>query len=102
MSLLERICSLNENTIDLDDAIEMSAMGKVLVDTYTSFKMVAPSQLTDALASLNRLIEQKRNDLLRAKMRDLQGKRAALRTTEEKRAELDRELEALQLQIGKP
>jgi hypothetical protein len=95
--VLEKLRNLNiERMIDLDEAVALFAFGNMVLTSYKDQTLEPPAWLTDNLSVLGKDIKERRRDNLEAALKEALAKKSALRTAEEKRADLDGEIERLQ------
>lgn len=100
--MLEKLRSINIDRMDIDEAIELAAFGKVAATTYGAYEVPVPDWLTDSLKTLDADIKRRRRDALEARLKTLQARKAALRSRDEERADIDAELARLSGVLGQP
>jgi len=96
VNVIERIKAVNNDRIDLDDAIELYALGGIVKTTYDGNQLEAPEALRDGLDGLGKLIKTKRRENLERALKETKARRAALSTAEEKRGREDAEVTRLE------
>ena len=95
MNVIERIKAVNTDRIDLDDAVELYALGGIVKTTYDGNQLEAPEALRDGLDGLGKLIKTKRRDNIERALKEATARRASLSTAEEKRGREDSEITRL-------
>lgn len=98
--MLEKLKNLDVERIDLDEAVELSAIGRVVKDEYEKNGAEAPTWIDDRLREVRREIRARQADMIDKRLREAKARRASLKTTEEKRADLDREIAELEKIAG--
>jgi len=96
MNVIERIKAVNAERIDLDDAVELFALGGIVKTTYDGNQLEAPEALRDGIEGLGKLIKTKRKENLERAYREAKARRASLSTAEEKRGREDSEIARLE------
>lgn len=81
---------------ELDNLIHLRAQGKVLAASYSEFEMETPDWLTSALDTISRGIKSRRSDAIEAELKRTRAQLEALKTSEEKRRDLNAKLERLE------
>lgn len=69
--LMGRLSKLNLNTLELDEAIELSTSAEALRDGYKRHQMSSPVWLDDAIRSLDRYIGDQTRDRMEMELREL-------------------------------
>ena len=95
MNIIERIKAVNTDRLDLDDAIELHALGSTIKVSYDSNQLEAPEALREGLDGLGKLIKTKRRENLERARKEAVARRSALSTAEEKRQREDAEIARL-------
>jgi DNA repair exonuclease SbcCD ATPase subunit len=100
--LLDELKNLDTDRMSLEDAVELSAYGRMVEAEFITLGVGAPEWLPIRLKELRREIRTRRQDLLDKRLREAKNRLQALKPTEERRAEtqaaIDRmEAEAAQL-----
>jgi len=99
--MLNELRNLNTDRMDLDQAIALSAYGRQLESEFASLESPTPEWLTSNLKQLRREIADRMRDELTRRLTEAKSRREALTPAEEKRAALDKEIEALSAKLGK-
>ncbi len=100
MSNLSKLRALDTDRASLDDLVELHAIGRAATLSYQHYSLSTPQWLTDAMERLDKDLQARRKDALLARRRELQNQRDQLRTREERRANIDDELAALERTLG--
>lgn len=100
--MLEKLKALNLDRMDVDEAIELVTFGRVAEKTYSDYQVPSPEWLKDSIAALDGEIKRRRRDMLEARLKEVKARQTALKSREEKKAELDAELERLNAALGTP
>jgi hypothetical protein len=98
--LLERLRNLNIDRIDIDDAIELVTFGRVAETTYSGYQVPTPAWLKDSITALDGEIKSRRRDMLLARQKEIAARLSALKTRDEKKAELEAEQAKLNDALG--
>jgi hypothetical protein len=85
--------------LQLEDLIELSANARMLEAENVANGNPVPEWLTVAGKSLRREIKSRLADQKEKMLRDMKARRASLKTTEEKRAELDKMIADLETEV---
>lgn len=96
MSLQERIKSINLDRLDVDDMIELLSVAESTVKTYESTFMPVPEWLSGGIEMLTEDVKRRRKDTLKKAIEDKKLRLDSLRTTEQKRADLRRQLASME------
>jgi hypothetical protein len=100
MNLLSQLRNLDCDRIDLDDAIALSALGRSVITEYEALGWDTPEWLTVNLKSLRREIRSRIADTIEHTLRAKQARLAALKPAEERRKDLQAEIEDLQKKVA--
>lgn len=100
MSLQERIKSLNTDRMDLDDKVELLAQVTVTEQAYEGVSVPAPDWLVAGKDTLTEEITRSRKDAIKKMISDKKAKLDSLKTADQKRADLRKELAALEKALG--
>lgn len=98
--MLDKLKTLNLERMDLEECIELHAYATNVEVTFKRFEVPVPTYIVDGLDSLARDIRSRREDALKARLKEIKARKAALRTREEQRAELDNEEQRLTQLLG--
>lgn len=85
-----------ENADDLDELVAMAAFGRSLRAEFDAQNIAAPEFVDNSLRSIKREIENRVADRKAARIRELKAQRESLKTAQEKREAIDKELAALE------
>lgn len=98
--MLGTLKNLQIDRIDIDEAIALFGFGKTLSTLYGEFSLPVPEWLDDRLGALKKEIVERRRDYLENRLKEAKARRSALRTAEEKRADVDNEIAELTKALG--
>lgn len=84
----------------VDELIELRAGARVLELEYQAANYEVPEWLKERTVMLDAEIKRLRADTMRKRVRELVAQKSALRTADEKRADVDAELARLQAELG--
>jgi hypothetical protein len=94
--MLERLRTFKADRADFDELVELSALGRILRAEYEGLGGEVPDWVDVALKSVRREAHSRQADAIEARLAKAKLRRAGLATTEEKRAAIDKEIEALE------
>lgn len=97
---LEKLKSFDADRVDMDEMITLSAAARIVVAEYESNKVPVPEWLVDGRTSLTRAIDSRRKDSVAKSLKEKKARREALRSSEEKKADLDKDIAALEAELG--
>lgn len=100
-TVIEKLKNLNVSTYSLEELLELRAMSRLYYDEYKTQKLNPPDWLNNAVVALDGQIHLLVQDELERRLTDAKARRLSLRTPEEKRADLDREIGELEQALGK-
>jgi hypothetical protein len=86
--MLDKFRGLSVEKADLDELIALHSFGLSLKTNYATFGMEIPDWVNDNVSSLVSEIKLRRKDSLQKELRKAELALGALKTAEEKRAEL--------------
>lgn len=92
---LETLKHLDVERLDFDELIALSAFAKLLRAEYESASEV-PEWLDDAGRSLKRDLQARQADATEKRLRELKARRETLKTPDQKRADIDKEIADLE------
>lgn len=95
-TMIEKLKNLVVAKFSLEELIELRANARTIYSEYQTQKVAAPEWLNDAVVSLDREIRSQVHDELARKLSEAKARRSQLRTTEEKRGDLDKEIAELE------
>ena len=95
-SLIMDLKNFNSDGKDLDELVELAAEGRAFRAEYEALQLEVPEWLDNSLKAVRRDIRDRVADSKAARLKELKARRAQLKTTEEKRSELDKEIEKLE------
>ena len=87
---------LPADRLDVADLIGLSAFARIATDEYAKHGLTVPEWVTDKQNLVAREISTRSADAKAARLKDLKARRAALKTAEEKRVDLDAEIAKLE------
>lgn len=93
--MIDQLKRANLDTYDIEQLVELSAIARVMRTEFEATQAEVPSWLDDRTREIRRAISAKQEDVRGARLSELKSRRSALRTTEEKRQELDAEIAKL-------
>jgi hypothetical protein len=91
---------VNARTIDLDEAVALLAFGRMVEAEFKNQGGGPPDWLSSVMTSLTKSIVERREEMLRARLSEVVSRRAALRTAEERRRDLDAEEASIRRLLG--
>jgi transposase-like protein len=97
---IDRLRRLSAEGMDFDDAVSLYADAKTLAATYAEFGATPPAIVTDGIRVLDRAIREKMRDELERKLSAAKARRERLATPAEQRDQAEREIAALEAQLG--
>jgi hypothetical protein len=77
---------------DIDELVALSAFGKQLRSEFEAQKVTVPEYVSDNLNTISREISSRMEDRRATRIRQLKSERESLKTAQEKRAQIDKEL----------
>lgn len=98
--MLEQFKNFNVDAADLDELVALSAFGKQLRGEFEAQKVAVPEYVSDNLNSLAREIDGRMADRRATRVRELRSQRDSLKTAQERRDAIDKELAALGEPVG--
>ena len=93
--MLENFKNFNVDAADLDELVALSAFGKQLRGEFEAQKVAVPEYVSDNLNALAREIDGRMADRRATRVRELKAQRDSLKTAQERRDAIDKELAAL-------
>lgn len=93
--MLQDFKNFNVDAADLDELVALSAFGKQLRGEFEAQKVAVPEYVSDNLNSLAREIDSRMADRRATRIRELKTQRDSLKTAQERRDAIDKELAAL-------
>ena len=96
--MLQDFKSFNVDAADLDELVALSAFGKQLRGEFEAQKVAVPEYVSDNLNSIAREIDSRMADRRATRVRELKAQRDSLKTAQERRDAIDREL----AELGEP
>lgn len=93
--MIERLKNLDIERLDVDEMIAMSAFAKQLSAEYEALALDKPDWLGVKSTELKREINARLGDLRDKRIREIKARLNTLKSAEEKRADLQKELERL-------
>jgi hypothetical protein len=94
-TMLENFKNFNVDAADLDELVALSAFGKQLRGEFEAQKVAVPEYVSDNLNALAREIDGRMADRRATRVRELKAQRDSLKTAQERRDAIDKELAAL-------
>jgi hypothetical protein len=99
-NMLQDFKNFNVDASDLDELVALSAFGKQLRGEFEAQKVAVPEYVSDNLNSLAREIDSRMADRRATRVRELKAQRDSLKTAQERRDAIDKELAALGETVG--
>ena len=94
--MLKELRNLDVDGADLDEAVALLTVGRLVKVTFTENKMEPPEWMIEKLDYLEKHIKAKRIDNITRALKEAQARRAALATAEEKRSKEDAKIAELE------
>jgi len=94
--MLEEFRNFNKDRLDLDDLVTLAAFGRLLRAEYEAEKVDEPEFVNIQLMVLRREIASKMADKRAARLRQIKTQLHGLKTTAERREDLEKELAELE------
>lgn len=98
--MLESFKKFNAEAADLDELIEVAAFGRHFRAEYEALNVPTPEYVDDNLRVIRREIDARLADKRAARVRELKATRDSLKTAQERRDAIDKELAALGETVG--
>ncbi len=98
--ITNRLKQFDMDRADLDDMVEVSCLGKILVAEYAINDLQTPEWLNDTLDRLKTEIAARKRDNLTKALKDAKSRRTALKTAEEKKVDLDATIAELEAKLA--
>jgi len=100
MSLIQALQTMNIDRMDLDEAVELYTRALAMLATYKGKRLVPPDSLEGGIEALDAYIETRRQENIKAALKRARAAKEGLRTVPERRKDVDREIEALEAELG--
>lgn len=97
--MLDEFKTFNKDRLDLDDLVALAAYGRLLRTEYEAQKVDEPEFVDIQLKALRREIASRTDDKREARRRQIKTQLQGLKTTAERKAELEKELGELETEI---
>lgn len=94
--VLEQLKTFSADGMELDGLVELAAAGRSLRAEYEVLQLEVPDELDTGLKAVRREINDRVADRKAARLKELKARRATLKTAEEKRDELDKQIAELE------
>ena len=94
--MLEQFKSFDMDRLDVDELVALAAFGRQLRNEYEALKVAEPEFVDTNLKSLRREIDGRLADRRETRIRELRAQREGLKSAQEKREAIDRELAELE------
>jgi len=95
MSQLSEFQTFNVDAGELDELVELASYGRVLRAEYEALQLEVPTWVNDQLEAIRREVRVRNEDKRLARIREIKSRIDALKSADEKRTELQKELEQL-------
>lgn len=96
---IERIRNFDADKLSLDEIVELAAFARVFREEYEKNGGEVPTWLSDSLKGLRREINARQLDSVEKTLREKLSRLEALKPTEQKRQELQAEIDALKSRL---
>lgn len=94
--MLDQLKNLNIPSIDLDEAVALSAFGRMLKAEYETLGAETPEWLDNRLRELRREVKVRQQDSIEKRLREARARMETLKTPTERRDDLAKEIERLE------
>lgn len=94
--MLDQFKTFNKDRLDLDELVSIAAFGRALREEYAAQKVDEPEYVNNQLKTVNREIQDRVADQRETRKKNLKAQLQGLKTKEEKRVELEKELAELE------
>lgn len=98
--MLAELKNLDVDRISLEEAVALSAFGKLLRSEFEVNQSEIPEWLSSRIKELSREIHARQADALEKRLRELKLRRESLKPAEKRRQETDDEIAALEAKLG--
>lgn len=99
--LIEKIKGINlDRLLEVDEAVELSAVARTLEQEYTNLELPVPGWLTQASDLLREEIAKRTRASDLARLKELEAQLESFKTVSEKKSEALRALAELQKKLG--
>lgn len=98
--MIEKLKSFNPAAGDVDEAVELYAIGLTVATAYAALAVPTPSWLSEKLKDVESEVKRWARDAKALRLKEAQLKLNSLKTAEEKRTELKAEIEKLTAELG--
>lgn len=98
--MLNDFRNFNVDRLDIHELISLAAFGRALRDEYEHHQIEEPNWVDAQLKSLRREISSRNADRLESRRREVSARLESLKTPAQKKAELLKELAALDKQLA--
>lgn len=95
MTNLSELKNYNVDAVTLEDLIHLDATAQATLTAFANNSVDAPEWLTTTAKRLKADIKQRNRDVLEKRLSEARARQSQLKTTEEKRAEAQAEVEKL-------
>lgn len=99
-NMLKELRNFDADRTDLDEMVALSTFGRSMKVEYERLAMPIPEWIEDRTRTLDSEIRSQRRDALEKKVKELQSRKDALKTAEQKRQDVDAELEKVKAALG--
>lgn len=94
--MLEQFKAFNANKAEIEEIVSLSAFGRSLTAEYVALGVEAPSWVDARQSEIKRELSARLADVREKRKREIRAALTTLRTAEEKRADLAKELAQLE------
>jgi hypothetical protein len=100
LKMLKELRGLDVERTDLDEMVALSTFGLSMKVEYERLTIPVPEWLETRLGELDRTIRSQRREALEKKVKELEARKDALKTAEQKRQDVDAELAKVKAALG--
>ncbi len=98
--MLDQFKNFNADRMDIDDLVEVATFGRQFRAEHEALNVPVPEYVDDNLRSIRKEIDSRLADRRAVRVRELKAQRDSLKTAQERRDAIDKELAALGETVG--
>jgi hypothetical protein len=95
-TMIEKLKNLSVAKYPVEELLEFRVWARMIYEEYSTQKLDHPEWLNSAIVALDQEIKSRVRDERARRLSEAKARRSSLRTTEEKRADLDKEITELE------
>ena len=95
-TMIEKLKNLTVAKYPVEELLEFRVWARMIYEEYSTQKLDHPEWLNSAIVALDQEIKSRVRDERARRLSEAKARRSSLRTTEEKRADLDKEITELE------